>query len=323
VGTPVLYDLSPLFVLRYTANPHGLFWGGRGGNVTHCALLILCLVEIAIIGRAADVTKILESIMKTKLFIVLTAVALLMGCKEETVKEPEPEIVLDTVEKKMSYMVGYNTARQTKAMGLDLDADIVMSALKDAQTEAEPKLTEEEMRAVVTTFQTEQQAKKQEEVNQLMAKNLEAGKTFLEENAKKEGVVQTESGLQYQILQAGEGDSPKAEDMVLVNYRGTHLNGDEFDASEKHGGPVKFPVGGLIPGWVEGLQLMNKGAKWKMFIPGDLAYGSGGKMNMRTGEYDIEPNELLIFELELVDINPPEEAKEEPAKEAPKEEKAE
>lgn len=246
--------------------------------------------------------------MKTKLSIASAAVVLLIGCQAETVEEKPKELVLDSLEKKMSYMVGYNTARQTKAMGLELDPDVLLAALQDAQSEAEPKMTEEEMRGVVQSFQAQQQSKKQEEDNKLLAKNLEAGKAFLEENAKKEAVKQTESGLQYEVLHAGEGESPKAEDMVLVNYRGTHVDGREFDASAKHGGPVKFPVGGLIPGWVEGLQLMKKGAKWKLYVPGDLAYGAGGKMNMRTGKYDIEPNELLVFELELVDINPKDEA---------------
>lgn len=246
--------------------------------------------------------------MKTKFIIASAAISLLVGCNEQVAEEKPKEVVLDSLDKKMSYMVGYNTARQTKAMGLELDADVLIAALKDAQSDADPKMTEEEMRSVVQSFQAEQQAKKQEEDNKLLAKNLEAGKVFLEENAKKEGIKQTESGLQYEILQAGDGESPKAEDMVLVHYRGTHIDGTEFDASAKHGGPVKFPVGGLIPGWVEGLQLMKKGAKWKLYVPGDLAYGSGGKMNMRTGEYDIEPNELLVFELELVDINPKDEA---------------
>jgi len=128
------------------------------------------------------------------------------------------------------------------------------------------------------------------------------GKAFLEENAKKEGVIQTESGLQYEIITAGDGAIPTAKDKVVAHYRGANLAGDEFDSSYERGEPAEFPVGSLIPGWVEALQLMPVGSKWKLYIPGELAYGVGGKMNRQTGEYDIEPNAVLVFDLELLEI---------------------
>jgi len=243
--------------------------------------------------------------MKKNTIIAMAATAVLLaGCGKEAAKEEQKEPAMDSLEQKVSYMLGYNMARQAKSVDFSIDPDLIALAVKEVNSEAEPRFTEEEMRAAMMAFQTEQKAKQQEKVTVLGEKNTAAGLAFLEENGKKDGVLQTETGLQYKIIRKGEGPVPTAKDRVLAHYKGTTLEGKEFDSSYGRGEPAKFPVGSLIPGWVEALQLMPVGSKWELYVPGDLAYGPGGKMNPQTREYDIEPNALLVFELELLDINP-------------------
>ncbi|TVZ37259.1 FKBP-type peptidyl-prolyl cis-trans isomerase FkpA/FKBP-type peptidyl-prolyl cis-trans isomerase FklB [Alteromonadaceae bacterium 2753L.S.0a.02] len=256
---------------------------------------------------------------KTQILAVAATSLILAGCGKEAA-QPAKEVTVETLEEKVSYLLGYNMASQAKANDFVINADVMALAVQEVNDGKEQRFTDEEMQATMRSFQTDQNAKRQEKVSKLIEKNTQAAKEFLEANAKKEGVVQTESGLQYKILTKGEGAIPTAKDHVLAHYRGTTLDGNEFDSSYKRGEPAKFPVGGLIPGWVEALQIMPVGSKWELYIPGELAYGPGGKMNPATRQYDIEPNALLIFELELLDINPDEKAKEEaeakPAEEA-------
>jgi FKBP-type peptidyl-prolyl cis-trans isomerase FklB len=146
-------------------------------------------------------------------------------------------------------------------------------------------------------YQAEMQEKAAGQQSELAQKNLEAGQTFLAENAEREGVETTESGLQYEILEEGEGESPTAEDQVKVHYTGELISGEVFDSSRERGEPVTFGLNQVIPGWTEGLQLMKEGGRAKLYIPADLAYGPGG--NQRIG-----PNETLVFDVELLDVNP-------------------
>jgi len=248
--------------------------------------------------------------MKKISVIVLAATAVLAaGCNKDTAKtEAQEPKKIETLEQKVSYMLGYNMARQAGTVDFKIDADLMALAVTEVNEGKEQRFTEDEMRATMQAFQTQQQAQRQEKLTAMSEKNIQAGKDFLAANAKKDGVLETESGLQYKIVRKGDGPVPTDKDMVLAHYSGKTMDGKEFDSSYARGEPAKFPVGSLIPGWVEALQLMPVGSKWELYIPGDLAYGPGGKMNRQTGEFDIEPNALLIFELELLAINPEDES---------------
>jgi len=178
--------------------------------------------------------------------------------------------------------------------------------LKDALAGGKTLLTEEEARAAITAVQNDMREKQQAKMQQAGDANKKAGEAFLTDNKSKEGVLALPSGLQYKVLKEGNGAKPTAADSVVCNYRGTLINGTEFDSSSKHGGPATFPVNGVIKGWTEALQLMPVGSKWQLFVPADLAYadrGAGG---------DIGPNAALIFEVELVSIQNKSEEKRQP-----------
>jgi len=181
-----------------------------------------------------------------------------------------------------------NRAEQQEQLGLTLDQDALQQGFKDGLNDT-LKFTPEQI----------QQIAQQEMAEQAAEKNIEAGLAYLEENGKKEGVVTTESGLQYEVLEEGEGASPEATDMVKVHYRGTLLDGTEFDSSYKRGEPAEFPLNRVISGWTEGVQLMKEGAKYRFHIPSELAYGARS-----TGA--ITPNSTLIFDVELLEVVKPE-----------------
>jgi len=168
--------------------------------------------------------------------------------------------------------------------------------LKDALAGSKALLTEEEEKAVLMQLQTDLRAKQEEKSHEASASARKEGEAFLAANKSKEGVVTLPSGLQYKILTAGTGPKPTATDTVTCNYRGTLINGKEFDSSAKHGQALSFPVNGVIKGWTEALQLMPVGSKWQLFIPADMAYGDRG-----SGP-DIGPGETLVFEVELISI---------------------
>ena len=197
---------------------------------------------------------------------------------------------------KYGYALGSDVGRNLKKQNFDFDVDAFLAGFKVEFTGAESKMTEEEIGTALQEFQTEMITKMVEERTKKAAENKEAGAKFLAENKTKEGVKTTESGLQYIVEKEGEGENPAAEDTVEVHYRGTLLDGTEFDSSYKRGEPVKFPLNRVIKGWTEGVQLMKKGAKYKFFIPSDLAYGDTG-----AGE-TIAPGSTLIFEVELLSI---------------------
>jgi len=204
--------------------------------------------------------------------------------------------ILKTQRDKVSYSMGLDIGRMFKMQGVDVDLELVTRGLKDAYTGSQSLLTDEEMQEVLTNFKKEFIDKQQELAKQQGEKNKREGAIFLETNKKKEGVQTLPSGLQYKVLKAGAGKKPTATDTVTVHYRGSLIDGKEFDSSYERGKPATFPVNGVIPGWTEALPLMEEGAKWMLFIPSNLAYGERG-----VGR-DIGPNATLIFEVELISI---------------------
>jgi len=197
---------------------------------------------------------------------------------------------------KESYSLGYQFGQYIKSQGIDIDLEIYTSGIKDALGGKEPQMSQEDIRATIMGLQQRQQAARQKEMKEKSTKNLEQGKTFLAENQKKEGVKALPSGLQYKVLAEGSGKTPKADDTVTVNYKGTLIDGTEFDSSYRRGQPATFPLNKVIKGWTEGLQLMKPGAKYRFFIPPDLAYGPRGVASK------IGPESTLIFEVELLSV---------------------
>jgi FKBP-type peptidyl-prolyl cis-trans isomerase FklB len=205
-------------------------------------------------------------------------------------------IELNSLTQRLSYIVGENLAFQLKNDALELDADIVALAVRDVMADIPSRLTDAEKRATVEQVQNESQQRQMAAHTEQSAKNRAEGEAYLAENAKKEGVVTTDSGLQYKSLVAGSGAKPSKTDKVKVHYHGTLVNGTVFDSSYERGEPIVFPVTGVIAGWVEGLQLMNVGSKFELTIPSNLAYGANGSGGA------IGPDATLIFEVELLAI---------------------
>jgi FKBP-type peptidyl-prolyl cis-trans isomerase FklB len=207
-------------------------------------------------------------------------------------------LTLKTQKEKASYALGMKIGSDLRRQGIgeSLDAAITARALKDALAGSKALLTEDEERALLTQLQNEVRDKQQAKAHEAGVAARKEGEAFLAANKSKEGVVTLPSGLQYKILTAGTGQKPTANDKVTCNYRGTLINGKEFDSSYKRGEPTSFPVGGVIKGWTEALQLMPVGSKWQLFIPPDMAYGDRGAGS------DIGPGETLIFEVELLSI---------------------
>ena len=198
---------------------------------------------------------------------------------------------------KISYSIGMDIGGNLKRQSVEVDPDLLAQGVKDSYGGGKTLLTEDEARLAITTFQQTLMAKKAEAMQILSEKNKAEGEKFLAENGKKEGVKSLPSGLQYREITPGKGKSPKATDTVTTHYKGTLIDGTEFDSSYKRGEPATFPVSGVIPGWTEALQLMKEGAKWRLFLPPNLAYGERG-----AGR-DIGPNATLIFEVELTLVN--------------------
>ena len=201
-------------------------------------------------------------------------------------------IALETLTQRLSYIVGENMAFQLKNDGLTLDPEVVALAVKDVMADTPSRLTDAEKRSTVEQVQKESQERQMA----AHAKNKAEGEAYLAENAKKEGVTTTDSGLQYKSLVAGDGAKPSKSDKVKVHYRGTLIDGTVFDSSYDRGEPIVFPVTGVIAGWVEGLQLMNVGSKFELTIPSNLAYGANGSGPV------IGPDAVLVFEVELLAI---------------------
>lgn len=209
----------------------------------------------------------------------------------------EKKVELKDQKSKVSYSIGMTIGRDFKAQEIEVDAAALAQGLKDVMAGGKTLLTEEEVRTVITEYQKEMMGKQEAKAKAQAETNLKDGEKFLAENAKKDGVVTLPSGLQYKVVKAGTGKKPGVNDSVTVHYRGTLIDGKEFDSSYKRNEPVTFPVGGVIPGWTEALQLMQEGAQWQIFIPAKLAYGERGAGPM------IGPNATLIFDVELVKVN--------------------
>ena len=229
--------------------------------------------------------------MKRSLVIV---VCMVLAAGTAFCAEQKP---FQTQKEKLSYAIGVDMGTSLKKNAIDVDADVLYRGIKDALSGGTHLLTDQEIRETLQTAQKELQAKQQEKMKTLGDKNKKEGEAFLAANIKKKGVKTLPSGLQYKILVDGKGSSPKATDMVTVNYKGTLIDGTEFDSSYKRNEPATFPVNGVIKGWTEALQLMKEGSKWELFIPADLAYGERGTMGGPIG-----PNAVLIFEVELLKI---------------------
>jgi FKBP-type peptidyl-prolyl cis-trans isomerase FklB len=225
-----------------------------------------------------------------KKFIVIVSASLLALPLLGQEKSPQLKDQKDKVSYSIGMNIGFNLSRQK----VDVNPDILAAGIKDALA-GKPQLTPDQVKEVMAQFEKDMEAKQK----QAGEKNKTEGAKFLEDNKKKSDVKTTASGLQYKVIKEGTGAKPKATDTVSVNYRGTLIDGTEFDSSYKRGQPATFPLNGVIKGWTEGVQLMKAGSKYQFFVPADLAYGE------RAVSPDIGANATLIFEVELLEIKPP------------------
>jgi len=208
-------------------------------------------------------------------------------------------LAMTTQKQKASYAIGVNIGKGLHRDGVDVDPALIRRGIQDGIAGGKLALTDDEMKAALTVLTTDLKKKADAETAAVGEANKKEGDAFLAANKSKDGVQTLPDGLQYKVLTAGNGPKPTANDTVVCNYKGTLINGTEFDSSYKRGQPAKFPVGQVIKGWTEVLQLMPMGSKWEVYIPSDLAYGPQG-----PGRGPIGPNQTLIFEIELVSIQP-------------------
>ncbi|HKD84770.1 MAG TPA: FKBP-type peptidyl-prolyl cis-trans isomerase N-terminal domain-containing protein [Terriglobales bacterium] len=209
------------------------------------------------------------------------------------------DAALPTQKDKLSYAIGMNIGKGLHKDSIDVDPNMIMRGLKDGMAGGTTLMTDEQAQAAITELRTQMMAKMAAEHQKEAEANKKEGEAFLAANKTKPGVVTLPSGLQYKVLKDGTGPKPAATDQVKCNYRGTLVNGTEFDSSAKHGEPITFPVNGVIKGWTEALQLMPVGSKWQLYVPADLAYGERGAGDV------IPPNSTLIFDVELLAIEKP------------------
>ncbi len=196
----------------------------------------------------------------------------------------------------VSYSIGVQIGSNLKQQNIDINQEALVAAIKTAYAKGKTALTEEQVGAVLNKFQAQMMEKQQAESRKKGEENIKKGQDFLAQNGKKPGIKTTASGLQYEVIKEGDGKQPTAENTVTVHYTGTLTNGKKFDSSVDRGEPATFPLKGVIKGWTEGLQLMKIGAKYRFYIPAELGYGSNG------AGADIGPNEVLIFDVELLEI---------------------
>ncbi len=209
--------------------------------------------------------------------------------------QAEEKGVLKSQKDKVSYIIGMDIGTNLKRQSVDINPDVLLKGVKDALSNNKPLLTEQEISETMAAFQKEMKAKQEEMMKKAGEKNKKEGEAFLAGNKKKEGVVSLPSGLQYKVIKNGSEKKPKLTDTVTTHYKGTLIDGTEFDSSYQRGQPVSFQVNGVIAGWTEALQRMEEGAKWQLFVPSQLAYGE-------RGAGPIGPNATLIFEVELISV---------------------
>jgi len=248
----------------------------------------------------------MKKLLKTSLLAI--SVMLAVGCNGEqagtTDQAAARPLTLETQEQKAAYAIGASVSRyvastldQQQALGISLDSSVILAGMQDG-LQNQSQLSDEEIQQILREYDTRlnQLAKaKQEKDN---AKYQQEGADFLKQNGQREGVITTDSGLQYEVMQTAEGPKPAADDVVKVHYKGTLIDGTQFDSSYDRGQPAVFPLNRVIPGWTEGVQLMPVGSKYKFYIPHELAYGEQGAGN-------IPPYSTLVFEVELLGIEPP------------------
>ncbi len=198
---------------------------------------------------------------------------------------------------KLSYAIGVNFAKQFQSQKIEIKPEMLFEAIKAVYANKTPLMSDQEVMSTLQEFEKEMQEKMQGDMKKAAQGNKDKGKSWLAENKKKPGVIELPSGLQYEIIKDGTGESPAATNTVTTHYTGTLIDGTVFDSSVERGQPAQFPVNGVIKGWTEALQLMKPGSKWKLYIPSDLAYGDAGSPPK------IGPGETLIFEVELISVD--------------------
>ena len=240
------------------------------------------------------------------LFIFFFFVILLLPVQGVIAGETRQEgATLQSTSQKFSYVMGRDVITALKKLNTQIDLDAFILGAEDCYNGRAPKLTDEEITKVKKEVSNIVKEKQKDMIKAVAEKNLKAGDAFLKENSKKQGVIVTQSGLQYEILKEGAGDFPKADDEVVVHYRGFLINGKEFDSSYQRGGPTKVRVKEVLPGWSEALQKMRTGSKFKIYLPAHLAYGP--HYSGRGGI--VEPNSTIVFEVDLLEIFPAQEKK--------------
>jgi FKBP-type peptidyl-prolyl cis-trans isomerase len=235
-----------------------------------------------------------EAIMRS-LLSALLSIGLLAS-----LAQAEDQASLKDPKDRLSYSIGVDIGQRLKSQSIEVDPEMLSKGIKDIYTGGKPLMTEQEVRDTLAAFQKDMIAKQKERAKVIGEKNKKEGEAYLEANKKKEGVKVLPSGLQYKVITEGKGKTPKLTDTVTVNYKGTLIDGTEFDSSYKRGQPATFAVDKVIPGWTEALQLMKEGAKWQIVVPSALAYKEMGAGNL------IGPNATLIFEIELISFKPAE-----------------
>lgn len=237
--------------------------------------------------------------MKRQLLVsAITAVLVLTGCNNTATGQDKEKALAITEQssevQKVGYAIGFDMGQNLKEGADDIDLQAFYNGLKDAYANKDGALTKEQMQETVHAYLQRKQAELTKKTEEKAAANKTAGEAWLAENAKKDGVITTASGLQYKVIKEGTGQSPKATDTVTVHYEGKLIDGTVFDSSLERGEPIAFPLNGVIAGWTEGLQLMKPGGEYELYVPSDLAYGE-------TGNPSIEPNSVLIFKIQLLD----------------------